>query len=227
MNELRKYKNAFFGLAVVGSLFGLMSDLFLLYTPGIRYEMPGTPDVDYHFLQNLSPEHLFMGQTLGLAMIPLHFFGFLIVFPLLSQVSLVKKVFLGFLAVLLLAYGIHYHGLMLPTQELLRLGGGMSGDIAVDWISHSVKPLETIVVLVYIMISLVLGWEILRGRTQYSKRSLIALPLVPYLVFVALYALQVPASNAIMAMGLNLTFLIFFSYSFLLLSQSANHKASQ
>ena len=140
--------------------------------------------------------------------IPLHIFGFLVIFPLLDRVSMAKQILLGFLAVVLLAYGVHYHGLMLPTRTIVMNSSDPT------WVAYSVKPLESAVTLIFVAISLMLGGEIFKGRTVYSRRSLLLLPIVPYLVFLLLYLLRVPGSNALMAMGLNLSFLIFFSASY-------------
>ena len=213
MNELKKHTHLFYMLTLAASIFGMICDLFLLYIPGIRYEAPGTFEADYHFLLNISYQNLWIGQTLGLVVIPLHIFGFLMIFPLLNKVSIVKKMGVGFLALLLLIYGIHYHGLMLPTAELLKVGENT------DWLRLTLKPIETAVVLLFVAISVLLGIEIYQGRTLYPKMSLFFLPLIPYLGLIVLYALNVPGSNALLAMGLNLTFLIFFSYSFFILKR--------
>lgn len=210
MREWIRHRNLFFGLSLIASLFGMVSDLCLLYIPGIRYEGAASPEVDYHFLLNLNPDYLWIGQTIGLFAIPFHFFGFLVVFPLLTEVTLLKKILISFLAALLLVYGIHYHGLILPTFWILK------NDLDSTWISHSIKPLESIVVVIYVLISLILGNEILKKRTLYPKVGLWALPLVSYVFLLLLYVFKVPASNALMAMGLNLTFLLFFTYSFIL-----------
>ena len=205
MEGLNRYRRVFFALAIVAGVLGAVSDLFLLYTPGIRYE-----PMDYVVLHTLAPCNLIIGQTLGMIVIPLHIFGFLVIFPLLDGVSMAKQLLLGFLAVVLLAYGVHYHGLILPTRTILM------HSVDPTWVAYSVKPLESAVTLIFVTISLLLGWEIFKGRTKYKRSALLLLPITPYLVLFALYLLRMPASNALMAMGLNLSFLVFFSASFVI-----------
>jgi hypothetical protein len=207
-------KRAYF-LSCIAGILGSVSDLLLLYTPEIRYQQPSQTQIDYHFLSQILESRIHSGVYLGLASIPFHVFGFLLVIQSLKKSSVILKALLGFLAILLLTQGITYHALLWPTFTFLN-----SPDLFNHWVSSLLRPLEMSIFISFVLISLLLAWEILQKRTLYTAKSLLFLPISTYLVFLILYALQLPGSNAIIAMGLNLSFLVFFTHTVRLLKTS-------
>lgn len=192
---------------------GVVSDIFLLYAPGVRFESEIQPwlGIDYSFLKLLNPERVQWGAKLGLMVLPFHFFGLLLVHSCLVNVSLSRKIALGYLSALLLIYGIHYHGVMVPAQTILN------DDlvVGVNWASGYFKSLERAIGIPFILLSVIVGVEIQAERTLFSKKHMVLLPVVPYAIILGFYIAQVPFLNALAAAGLNLSLAPIYIAAFL------------
>ncbi len=190
-------------LGLVAALVSCIADVLLLYVQEGGYEQG-----DYSFLFGVSATRLLWGTYLGFLAIPFQLLGFLAVRQVLLPAGRQLVNGLSGLVFFLTVVGTAYHGqLGLYGFFMQQLNVGLKNAQLLTGLKNCpafFEPLSTILMLLYVILSILLAYCVAYKPTHYRYRWVAwGNPALIYLVLLGFYWLNKPIGGLFMVAGLN------------------------
>lgn len=200
-------------LAIVGAFFSVLADLLSGWS-ATPQAMQTAMSIDIESVRELllhKPRWMFiLGAYLALAFLPLHMFGFVLIYQALRPVGRIWSLMFLVGSFYFVAVGTGYHASYAFLADTIQSGD----DALLTRMLDYWYPWGVALVAGYVALCLYLIALIMTGRTMYRKTTIAASPL-PILMICAVIIALLPASFsglkvALAVTGLNLPLLIFY-----------------
>lgn len=209
-------------VATIGALVVGIGEFMFQYSPRGGYE-----EHDYLFFLDVSHWRLTAGHFLGVLAAPIYFVGYWHVAQMLRPAGRwVAASVLG-LGVYAFAIGNVWLGgrvnLALTvkardaaTEALKEPFGALLQDIS----SHN-EPLINIVRVLVLVVSVLMAWGIISGRSRYPRWAIAVLPILLLILIFASYVVLPVIGNLLLPAAMNIAHFIFFGVSTLVVAKRA------
>lgn len=210
-------------IATIGALIVGIGEFMFQYSPRGGYE-----EHDYLFFLDVSRWRLTAGHFLGVLAAPVYFIGYWHVAQMLRPAGrwfagsvlglgvyafAIGNVWLGGrvnLALTVQARDAAPEALNEPFSALLQ-----------DISSHN-EPLINIVRILVLVVSVLMAWGIVSGRSRYPRWAIAVLPILLLILIFASYVVLPAIGNLLLPAAMNIAHFIFFGVSTLVVSKLAD-----
>jgi len=200
-------------VATLGAFMGVVADVLSAWSPGTN-QMASAFSVSLDNIIGLYSEKprwsYVLGNYFGIYFIPLHIFGFFLVFLALKPASVFWARVLLVLALYLTPIGVGLHGSLAFVGDIVKSQDSQ----LIDGIRDYWQPWAYSLVIGYAILSILITLLILTGRSAYPKWVAITSPIgIVFLTGVVIVILPDSANGfkAFLSLtGLNLPLLVFF-----------------
>jgi len=216
-------------VATLGAFMGALADVLSAWSPGTN-QMATAFSVSLDNiigLYNEKPRWSYvLGNYFGVYFIPLHIFGFFLVFLALKPASVLWARVLLVLALYLTPIGVGLHGSLAFVGDIVK----SQDSHLINGIRDYWQPWAYSLVIGYAILSVLIVLLILTGRSIYPKWAVIVSPIGIVLLTGVVIAILPDSASGLKAIlsltGLNLPLLIFFPITTWFLVKFGEHKMS-
>ena len=198
-------------IGILSALVAAIADILLLYSPGGNYEL------GYNFLKEIPEERVLWGHWLGFLFIPTQLLATQRIYENILDKNLKKLLLM--LSFLMVVAGTAYHLSIGQIQQYIL----SQADISESYLKL-IKPIEALVPVLLIIISVAVGWAIYQKQTRYKRWLIFFLPVFGYSGCLLWYILLPVVGNALIAAGFNLSMALFYIASYY--AETPNARAS-
>lgn len=200
-------------IALLGAVGGVMADLFSAWSNAPN-TMNTAISIDIQSIRGIfldKPRWSFvLGNYLGILFIPLHMFGFFLIYLAIRPAGNIKALIFLILSFYLVAIGAGFHGTLAFVGDTIQSGNDeLLSKMLPYWQNWGAA-----MIVGYLTVSVYLFALIVSGNTMYTRKTVLLSPLTILIVSTAIIALLPEGfygSKKFLAVtGLNLPLFIFY-----------------
>ncbi|MDH3742018.1 MAG: hypothetical protein OER56_10520 [Hyphomicrobiales bacterium] len=200
--------------ATIGAFIVGIGEFTFQYSPRGGYEGHG-----YLYFLDVSRFRLSVGHFLGVLTAPVYLIGYWHIAQMLRPAGRLLSAWVFGLGVYAFAIGNVWLGgrinLALTVKAREEVGEPLKPvlDDLLQNISAHNEPLINIVRVLILVVSLLMAWGIMTGRSHYPRWILSVLPIVVLVVVFASYAIIPPLGGVLLPAAMNIAHVVFFTAS--------------